>query len=84
MATFYNSLIINLHNLYVSLALSLRNLYFLLCNGDKVNKVKENQVQGGNWMQSFVIAGKAKTVFHLIEMKAKQEAKKQHNSCKKK
>jgi hypothetical protein len=27
-------------------------------------------------MQSFVIAGKAKTVFRLIELKAKQEAAK--------
>ena len=33
----------------------------------------EFQIVGWGSMQNFVIAGKAKTVFRLIELKAKQE-----------
>ena len=35
--------------------------------------VRINEIWGGKKMQNFVIAGKAKTVFRLIELKAKRE-----------
>jgi hypothetical protein len=35
--------------------------------------VRISEIKGGQKMQNFVIVGKAKTVFRLIELKAKRE-----------
>ena len=40
-------------------------------DGKGCEKPKEHQ---GSIMQNFVLSGKAKTVFRIIELKAKQEA----------
>jgi hypothetical protein len=49
--------------------------------------VKISEISGGHKMQNFVLSGKAKTVFKLIELKAKREEAarrdKKHNSGKK-
>jgi hypothetical protein len=50
--------------------------------------VRISEIWGGQKMQNFVIAGKAKTVFKLIELKAKREElarrEKKHDSRNKK
>jgi hypothetical protein len=40
--------------------------------------VRISEIRGGKKMQNFVLTGKAKTVFKLIELKAKQEELAKH------
>ena len=47
-------------------------LYACMLNLDYNNSIRMNQ-EGGQLMERFVLAGKAKTVFQLIELMAKGE-----------